>query len=62
MAPAFHTVAVSLMFLLWNACRRERHGGSPLPTEEGPPPAGDQAVEDRLDCLTVLARPIPRRR
>jgi hypothetical protein len=61
MAAAFPTVAVSIVYIIWNACRR---CGRRLP--HLPPPAsqasGDEHVEHRLDCLSVLARPLPRRR
>ncbi len=56
MATAIPTVAVSLVYVLWDACRRtRRRTASPRPAPE--PPGGDQRVERRLDCLTVLAKP-----
>ncbi len=60
MAPAFQTVAVSLVFLLWSACRRAQQAETPPPAPAETP--GDERVEHRLDCLTVLARPISRPR
>jgi hypothetical protein len=62
MAPAFHTVALSLVYLLWSACRRsQRQSAAPSETA-GSAPDGDERVEQRLDCLNLLARPLPPRR
>jgi hypothetical protein len=61
MAPAFQTVAVSLVYLLWSACRRAQRPETPPPAPADDAPGGDERVEHRLDCLTVLARPISRR-
>ncbi|HKI34014.1 MAG TPA: hypothetical protein VKA46_19330 [Gemmataceae bacterium] len=61
MATAFPTVAVSLVYMLWDACRRARRRRTPPPPPPDEPPAGDEQVEYRLDCLTVLAKPLPRR-
>jgi hypothetical protein len=60
MATAFPTVAVSLVFLLWDACRRAGQlAVSSRPAVE--PSDGDQHVEHRLDCLTVMVKHVPRR-
>jgi hypothetical protein len=61
MAPAFQTVALSLVYLLWNACQRT-HRPAPTAAPDDVSSDGDQRVEHRLDCLTVLAQPLPRRR
>ena len=61
MAPAFQTVALSLVYLLWNACQRTRRP-APHAAPADLPSDGDERVEQRLDCLTVLAQPLPRRR
>jgi hypothetical protein len=62
MAQAFHAVALSLVYLLWNACRKVRRNSAPPPEAAPPEPDGDERVEQRLDCLSVLARPLPPRR
>jgi hypothetical protein len=62
MAPAFQTVALSLVYLLWSALRRAERRLDPPPAAQEQPPAGDEHVERRLDCLTVLVKPIPHRR
>jgi hypothetical protein len=61
MATALPTVAVSLVFLLWDACRRAHRRPAP-PAEAAPLPGGEGDVEDRLDRLTFLAQPLLRRR
>jgi hypothetical protein len=62
MAPAFQTVALSLVYLLWNACQRTQRPAPPAAAPDDVSSDGDQRVEQRLDCLTVMAQPLPRRR
>jgi hypothetical protein len=52
-------MAVSLVYVLWFACRRSRRraDASAQPAE----PSGDERLERRLDCLAILAKPLPRR-
>jgi hypothetical protein len=59
MATAFPTVAVSIVYIIWDACRRWRRRPGARPAKLRP---GDEKVEHRLDCLNVLARPLPHRR
>ena len=58
MATALPTMAVSLVYLLWDACRRAHKRKAPPP-----PPVrmveGDPHIEHRLDFLTILAKPLP---
>jgi hypothetical protein len=61
MAAAFPTVVVSLVYMLWGACRRPRRRLTPPVQAPAEGPAGDEHVEYRLDCLTILVRPLPRR-
>jgi len=58
MATALPTMAVSLVYLLWDACRRahKRPRRAPPPVEAA---GGDADVEHRLDCLTILSKPLP---
>ena len=62
MAPAFHAFALSLVYLLWSACRRAQQPPPAGPAADDQPPGGDERVEHRLDCLAVLMQPRPRRR
>jgi hypothetical protein len=62
MATALPTVAVTLIFILWDACRRAQQRLAPPPPPADELPDGDEQVEHRLDCLTVLSRPLPSRR
>jgi hypothetical protein len=62
MAQAFHTVALSLVYLLWNTCRKVRRHPEPAGDPAEATHDGDERVEQRLDCLSVLARPLPPRR
>jgi hypothetical protein len=62
MATAFPTVAVSLVYMVWDACRRTLRRQAPPPAASDPAPGGDDQVEHRLDCLAVLAKPLPRPR
>jgi hypothetical protein len=61
MAQAFHTVALSLVYLLWSACRRTQPQAAAPSATADTAHDGDERVEHRLDCLNVLARPLPRR-
>jgi hypothetical protein len=58
MTNALQTVAVSLVFLLWDACQRARTS-HPLSELAETPADGDELVEHRLECLSLLARPVP---
>jgi hypothetical protein len=64
MATTFPAVAVSLVYILYDACRRarKRPAAPAPPPAPAAPPRGDRPVERRLDCLTVLANPNPGRR
>jgi len=60
MATALPTMAVSLVYILWDACRRAlKRQAPPRPTQ---PTKGDEQVEQRLAYLTICAKPLPRRR
>jgi hypothetical protein len=61
MATAFPTVAVSLVYMLWDAIRRTARRSAPPPAAADQPVGGDEQVENRLDCLTILAQPLPPR-
>jgi hypothetical protein len=61
MAPAFHTVTVSLVYLLWNRCRRTRQRSAAPLAQSDHHSGSDEQLEYRLDSLTVLAKPLPRR-
>jgi hypothetical protein len=57
MATALPTMAVSLVYLLWDACRRaHKRKAAPAPARMI---EGDPHIEHRLDFLTILAKPLP---
>jgi hypothetical protein len=58
---AFPTVTLSLVYVLWDACRRSRRRAT-RPPRAAEPPTGDEHLEHRLDCLTLVMKPLPGRR
>jgi hypothetical protein len=60
MATALPTMAVSLVYILWDACRRALKRQAPPPPPQ--PTQADEHLEQRLVSLTFCAKPLPRRR
>jgi hypothetical protein len=58
---AFPTAAVSLVYVLWDGCRRSRRRATRSP-RAAEPLTGDQRLQHRLDCLTLVMKPLPGRR
>ena len=60
-AAAFPTATLSLVYVLWDACRRSRRRATRSP-RAAEPTADEQKLEHRLDCLTLVMKPLPGRR
>jgi hypothetical protein len=59
---AFPTVTVSVVYVIWDSCRRwrrRRAARSPLAAE---PLSDDEKLQHRLNCLTLVMKPLSGRR
>ena len=61
MATVLPTLTVSVIYLVWDVCRRTQRPAAP-PTVGARALAGDETLERRLDSLTLVVQPLPRRR
>jgi hypothetical protein len=60
-AAAFPTATVSLVYMLWDACRRSPGRATRFPRADEPP-TDEEKLGHRLDRLTLVVKPLPGRR